>query len=74
MLREVETIYNGLRKKQRGQKRKLNKLLKRINQYSIEGNTDNTYEHFHVPCASNFIDSAKTRKSIKQKFCQTMVR
>lgn len=70
MLREMETMYDGLRKKQRGQKRKLNKLLKLINQYSLEGNTNDTYEHFHVPCASDFIDSSKTRRSIKQKFCQ----
>lgn len=63
-------MYDVLRKKQRGQKRKLNQLLKRINQFSLESNTDDTYEHFHVPCASSFIDSPKTRRKIKRKFCQ----
>ena len=63
-------MYDVLRKKQRGQKRKLNQLLKRINQFSLDGNTDDTYEHFHVPCASSFMDSLKTRRSIKRKFCQ----
>lgn len=63
-------MYDDLRKKQRGQKRKLNQLLKYVNKFTLDGNIDDTYEHFHVPCANSFIDSPKTRGNIKRKFCQ----
>ena len=56
-------------KKQRGQKRKLNALLRNIYQIQPFQNTDCQYEHFHVPC-SQFISSPKTYGRIKTQFCK----
>ena len=56
-------------KKQRGQRRKLNTLLRNIYQIQPFQNTDCQYEHFHVPC-SQFISSPKTYGMIKTKFCK----
>lgn len=58
------------RKKERGQWRKLQRLLKLIDDLGweiIDG--EEAYAHFHVP-SSIFIQSPKTRGQIKRQFCQ----
>lgn len=56
--------------KQRGQKRKLNALLRNIYLIQPFQNTDCQYEHFHVPC-SQFVSSSKTCGRLKTQFCKT---
>ncbi len=56
-------------KKQRGQKRKFKLLCGKINQICPFQNTNNKYEHFHVPC-DQFVSSPKTSGKIKSAFCK----
>ena len=42
-------MYEGSRKKQRGQKRKLEKMFSYIDCFEPCWNQDVLYEHFHVP-------------------------
>lgn len=60
------------RKKQRGQGRKLKMLLRRINEFTPFLETDDNYDHFHVP-SDPFIDSLKTRGRIKTEFCRAWI-
>lgn len=57
------------RKKTRGQRRKLNALLKNIDSLVPFCNTDGDYEHFHVP-SDMFIESPKTSGKVKTAFCK----
>jgi len=59
----------SLRKKSRGQKRKLKALLKRINEMQPFEYTDERQEHFHVP-SDRFISLHKTSGRIKTAFCR----
>jgi len=61
---------NSTRKKQRGQKRKLGALLKYIDEFEAYKNIDEKYEHFHVPCSCDFINSKKTSSKVKTAFCK----
>ena len=54
--------------KQRGKKRKLQSLLNNIDGFVPFLETDEKYEHFHVPCSRSFIDGAKTRTKLKAQF------
>lgn len=57
-------------KKERGQWRKLQKLLERIDKISWEKIDNNElYVQFHVP-SSTFIQYPKTKISIKRQFCR----
>lgn len=62
-----------MRKKQRGQKRKLNALLKRIEALRPYTETNESYEHFHVPCAYTFINSPKTSGKVKSRFIRAWI-
>lgn len=67
-------MYDISRKKHRGQRRKLDKLVKRINEFSIKNIYNyhyDDYDHFHVPCASDFLDGPKVKGYVKTTFCQT---
>lgn len=57
------------RKKQRGQYRKLNTLLKNIDSFVPFQRTNEGFEHFHVP-SSAFISSPKTYGKVKTAFCR----
>lgn len=61
--------FSDDRKKQRGQKRKLNLLLNNIEQIVPFQDTCARYEHFHVPCGT-FIQSPKTSGKVKTAFCR----
>ena len=54
--------------KQRGKKRKLQSLLNFIDGFVPFLETDEKYEHFHVPCSRSFIDSPKMRLKHKAVF------
>ncbi|MEO1769200.1 DUF3916 domain-containing protein [Candidatus Enterococcus ferrettii] len=60
------------KKKQRGQRRKLEMLLKHIDDFTPFLETDCKYQHFHVP-SSSFIDSQKTREKVKTEFCRAWI-
>lgn len=57
------------RKKQRGQKRRLNRMLSYIDEFIPFRFIDTEFEHFHVPC-SPFIEAPKTSGKVKTIFCQ----
>ena len=61
-------IYSD-RSKSRGQRRKLNALCRRIDDFVPFSETDRRYEHFHVPC-DVFLDHPKTSSKIKTAFCR----
>lgn len=63
-------MYESIRTKQRGQRRKLDQLLNHINQVTTEYSPVDDYEHFHVPCRNDFLDSPNTSGYVKRKFCQ----
>lgn len=56
-------------KRVRGQKRKLNSLLKRIDDISPRYNDAECYEHFHVPC-DGWISNPKANGKVKTEFCK----
>lgn len=56
-------------KKERGQSRKLNKLLSYVEEITPYNNTVKRFEHFHVP-PSPFISSPKTSGKNKTAFCK----
>lgn len=66
-------MYNNFKKKIRGQRRKTNQLIKRIDCFTIDYPYPYHYYHFHVPCANNFINSPKVGKYVKKAFCQAWV-
>ena len=55
--------------KQRGQRRKINNLLLNIEQITPFTDTEDRYEHFHVP-SDQFISSPKTSGKLKTAFCE----
>ena len=59
---------NYSKKRQRGQTRKLNRLLKHIDGFQPFTDLSQPYEHFHVPCSNIFINSSKTYGNIKTAF------
>ena len=67
-------MYNG---KVRGQKRKLKKLLKYIEEIEpykdLEHANEYKFEHFHVP-SSVWIEMPKTSSKIKTLFCKAWIR
>lgn len=56
-------------KKQRGQRRKIKNLILNIEQITQLPNTNDRYEHFHVP-SDPFISSPKTSGKMKTEFCR----
>ena len=58
-----------INKKQRGQHRKIKKLLLNIEQITQFTNINDRYEHFHVP-SDQFISSPKTCGKNKTAFCE----
>ena len=56
-----------IRKKQRGQNRKLKRMFDDIDKFQPDWNNDERYEHFHVP-SDPFIESEKTTNQNKKKF------
>ncbi len=60
------------RKKQRGQRRRLNVLLENICGFTPFQNTSSTYEHFHVP-SNMFIEHKKTAGWIKTAFIRSWI-
>lgn len=65
-------MYNDIRKKQRGQKRRLNKLLRSIDEIKPFKHTKGKFEHFHVPL-SPFIEHPKTSGKIKNEFIKKWI-
>lgn len=65
----------NLLKKQRGQKRKLRTLLKRIdNQVVFPINVgEEEYMSFPLPCSFEFVDSPKTSAKVKREICQVLI-
>lgn len=61
------------KKKQRGQKRKLSSLLKNIDSFKAFKCSQKIYEHFHVPCSLEFIESPKTSEKVRTIFCQKWI-
>ena len=61
-------IYSD-RSKSRGQRRRLDALCRRIDEFVPFSETDRRYEHFHVPC-DVFLDHPKTSSKIKTAFCR----
>lgn len=59
-------------KKQRGQWRKLDNLLKNIEQIAPFQNTLSPYEHFHVP-SDEFIQHPQTGANVKTVFCRRWI-
>ncbi|MDO5521426.1 MAG: DUF3916 domain-containing protein [bacterium] len=55
-------------KKQRGQRRKLLSLKKNIEKFQPFQYIEEDYEHFHVPCRNDFINSKRTSGKIKTAF------
>ena len=62
-------IYTSRNKKQRGQKRKLKSLCYHIDNFIAFQNTEDNFEHLHVP-SSTFIEHSKTSSNIKTLFCK----
>ena len=60
----------GYRKKQRGQWRRCEALLRRIDAFVPFAKTDGAYAHFHVPCDRAFLESRKTHGSVRTAFCR----
>jgi hypothetical protein len=62
-------------KKVRGVKRKLNYMIKQIEESTSEFPTHfyNGYWHLHLPVAQDFIDSSKTPKKVKRFCIQTLL-
>lgn len=69
----MSELYNEHRKKQRGQKRKLAKILYCIKQFEPFTKTNKEYEHFHVP-GTMFIEHNKTSAKIKKSFYKEWIR
>jgi len=67
------SIFDTKRSNQRGQRRKLSALLKHIDSFNAFQNIDESFEHFHVPCANFFIESHKTNSKIKTAFCKKWI-
>ena len=67
-------MYNG---KVRGQRRRLKRLLKYIEQIEpyqdVENVAECRFEHFHVPC-SVWIEQPKTSSKIKTAFCKAWIK
>lgn len=61
------------RKKQRGQFKKLKRLLQRIDSFTVATTPHASYIHFHVP-SSGFIEHPQTKVTIKRKFCQCWIK
>lgn len=61
------------KKKIRGQRRKLNNLIKRINELEMVYPYHYHYDHFHTPCANDFIDSPQVGNFVKKSFCQAWI-
>lgn len=60
------------RRKQRGQSKKLKRLLRHIDNFRVEKTPYTPYVHFHVP-SSAFIEHPRTKFCIKRKFCQKWI-
>ena len=67
-MRSIDLGYSPS-KKQRGHRRKLKALLANIDEFIPFGETQGTYECFHVPCGL-FIESPKTSGKVKTAFCR----
>ena len=59
--------------KQRGQGRKLKSLLNYIDGFVPFEETKDKYDHFHVPCSSDFISNPKTRSKIRTAFLKKWI-
>lgn len=66
-------VLNYYKKRQRGQKQKLNTLLKEIDEFMPFSDLSQLYEHFHVPCSNIFINSPKTHGKIKTTFIRKWI-
>lgn len=64
-----ENKLNMRGQKVRGQKRKLKKLLKNIEDITPLFDFVDEYEHFHIPCGW-WISELKTSSKIKTEFCK----
>ena len=60
------------RKKIRGQKRRLNALLRRIDELQIPAGRDDVMKHLHVP-SSQWIEMPKTSGKVKTEFCRKWI-
>ncbi len=58
--------------KSRGQKRKFNTLIRRIDKIEPFTKTENEEEHFHVPCGT-WLSMPKTSGKIKTEFCRRWI-
>ncbi len=63
-------FYNSLRRKQRGQKRKLKRLIEYVSEFETSYTSKYPYECFRTPCSLDFINSKKTYGKIKTEFCR----
>lgn len=61
-----------IRKKQRGQLRKINTVFREIEKFEPFMKMDNEYEHFHFP-GDFFIEVNKTSGKIKTAFCKKWI-
>ena len=66
-------MYNWNRKKQRGQRRKLRRLCSCIAELTPYIREEKIYEHFHVPCNEQFLDSYRTNGKVKTEFCKKWI-
>lgn len=66
-------MYDNSKKKLRGKRRKLNVLLQRINDFTMEYPSTHHYDHLHVPCVSDFIGSPKVSNFVKRTFYQAWI-
>lgn len=66
-------MFDSSKKKIRGQRRKLNRLIKRIDDFTIDYPYPYHYDHFHVPCAENFISNPRIGEFVKKAFCQSWI-
>lgn len=64
---------NYSKKRQRGQRQKLNRLLEHIDEFMPFSELSQAYEHFHVPCSKIFINSPKIRGNIKTAFIRKWI-
>ena len=60
------------RKKIRGQKRRLNALLRQIDDLQIPAGRDDVMKHLHVP-SSQWIEMPKTSGKVKTEFCRKWI-
>ena len=71
-MRSIAVNGPKTRKKVRGQKRKLNALLQRIDDMVVPSGRSGSMKHIHVP-SSQWIEMPKTSGKVKTAFCKKWI-